>query len=180
MDAKTLHHCLEYVASGACEVYVVSREYVNHIYYMGRSLIVVANSSKDQEEGSHWVVFFIYYSDDGIVSDFYDSLSRPPSYYLIDHPYPVVHYNRKAHQSSSSPSCSLFVIYFTYHRLFKPPFRRAISYFSKNLDRNEELVARFYDNIKEKVAQFPNTNTVCQSFGCYPKSNDSLKRRYEF
>lgn len=179
MDAKVLHRCLDYVTGGTCEVYVVSREYVSRIFYMGRSLLVAANTSSSDENG-HWVVFFTYYSPDGIVSEYYDSFgSTDPTQFLIDNPYPIVQVNPKRHQDDKSPSCSLFVIYFAYHRINKPPYCRAISYFSKSLSRNEQLVLKLYNHIKDSVAKLPDTNTQCQKFGCYPKSNNSLKRKYE-
>lgn len=179
MDAKQLHRCLEYVVNGSCEVYVVSREIVSRIVYMGRTLVICANTSPSDEDDGHWVVFITYYSSDGIVSDYYDSLAKPAIDYLIDNPYPIVNYNRRKHQSDGSPNCSLYVIYFVYHWVHKPPFRRALSYFSAGSARNESAVRRFFEYIKADVAKMPATHVECQRFGCYPKSNDSLKRKYE-
>lgn len=177
MDARQLYRSLEYVVGGSCEVYVVARDYVRNIFYMGRNLMVAVNSSVTGEAGSHWVVFYIYRSGDGIVCEFYDSYGRLPEYRRIDYPYPLVNYNAIVHQRDDSPSCALFVIFFAYHRIYRPPFRRAVSYFSKNTSKNEQQVIRFYNYIKDEVSKMPQTNIECKEFGCYPKTNDSLKRR---
>lgn len=179
MDARQLYRCLEYVVGGSCEVYVVSRDYVRNIFYMGRTLIVAVNTETAEEHGAHWVVFYIYQSRSGIVSEFYDSYGKLPNEYLIDYSYPLINFNADIHQGAGSSSCAQFVISFIYHRIYQPPFQRAVSYFSRNTQKNERKVNRFYEYIKERVAQMPKLPIQCEKFGCYPKKNNSFKRRFD-
>lgn len=181
MDARQLHKCLEYIAGGSCEVYVISKDYIRDVLFYGRTLVAAVNTETSDKDNGHWVVFFIYYSSDGVVSEYYDPLGKRPSDYLIDNPYPIVKSNYGvAHQDTNSKLCSLFVAYFIYLRIIRPPYQRVLSFFSKDKVTNDNKVFHFYKSIEENVKRMKDSSTVCRKFGCFPKSSDKFKRRFEF
>lgn len=101
---------LEYVVGGSYGVYVVPRDNVKTIGYVGRNLVRVANTSLVNEKGDHWYVFHIYNSPTGPVCEFYDSFAKSPNFYDILHPYPVIWFNSVPNQTELSPLFSVLCI----------------------------------------------------------------------
>lgn len=166
MDAKDLHSALTFVTGGACDIYVVSRDFIKNVHYIDRTLIMACNSDTQENKGAHWCVFYVYKKGQEIVCDFYDSFGLTSSEYSITPPYRVVNINRERHQSANTSFCGHLVIYFISLRI-RYQFGKAISRFNKhNTAKNEAVALKFYERV---VMRAPTEkNVLCARFGCVP------------
>lgn len=165
MDASTLHSCLEFIAAGTCDVYVLAREYTPLVQYNDRNLIVASNTNTSNFSGQHWCVFYIYKIEEETVCDFYDSYGYPPEKLSIGHPYRVVNYNKEKHQSDDSAYCGQLCLYFCFLRL-KHSFKRTLKAFRKDPEWNEKTAQKFYVKVSKRLTHV--TKESCEKFGCVP------------
>lgn len=187
MDARTFQLSLEFVSKGSCDVYVLSKDYVNIVNYTGKDILLGCNTSSQGEEGTHWCIFYIYKTSNGIVSEFYDSYARPPSYYSIIHPYQIVWYNQIVQQTDNSSLCGGFCIYFAFCRLRKNSIQHGCTPLSSDKVKNERIVVQFFNcimkkGLKEKIKLRSDIarGIICKSFGCYPDTQQrAMKRKFE-
>lgn len=94
MDADTLYTCAKYVEGSNVDVFVVLRDYVNNIHYIGNKyFVILCNTADSGSVGSHWALFFTYLGSVGPVCEWYDSFGKRPEFYGIHYQYPVVRIN---------------------------------------------------------------------------------------
>lgn len=169
MDAETLYTCIKYVVGNNVDVFVVPRDHVNKIHYIGnKQLVVVSNTSDSRTAGAHWVVFITHLGAEGPVSEYYDSYGNLPKYYHFNYQYPVVRYNPNQHQALDSTVCGHLCIYFVYLRLGRR--RKHAQLLSNDKRKNERIALTFFNNIREQAKLAVGNSFVCRRFGCMQKT----------
>lgn len=79
--------------------------------------------------------------------DFFDSIGEHPNSYGFDIPFRLKSWNSRCLQSPVSNKCSLFVLFWMVQHAKGLNLNEILSRFVKNLECNDEIVDRFYNNI---------------------------------
>lgn len=178
MDSITLHSCVQYLAHGSADVFAVAKDYLSEVRVGSKNLIVICNTAESFTSGAHWVAFYTYFSPYGeVLTDYYDSFARPPSFYGIYYPYPITNFNSVVHQTSDSDYCGQLVLYFLYLRLRRFPLSHALSALSTDKEKNEKIAVSFFEKIVTVAGRNIRPGFQCGRYGCLPKEQVKVLTR---
>lgn len=174
MDANTLYSCIKALVADHADIYVISRDVLQNIRFMGRNLIVVCNTatSKEYDAQGHWLLFITFQTSSGIVTEYFDSFCLMPCQYNISYPYPIIKVPNFVTQSKSSSYCGHLCLYYIYVRLGRHP--KHVETMTKDTARNEYLAIGLFERLLPKTMPFLKpTSFQCHNFGCIPNSASS-------
>lgn len=119
-------------------------------------LCFVANTDDSSKPGEHWVA---YYYRSNSAGDFFDSYSLPPDAYILPSTLITSHNTRQV-QSFQSTVCGHYCIFYLIQRCLGRSVPQIMSYFSSNLESNDNYVGSF---VKTRYAHC----TRCLFNNCY-------------
>ena len=108
----------------------------------------IVNTDVHNLSGQHWKVIFI---DESYCGEVFDSLATPLSNRVIrfmNRHTRMWKTNRVMFQHPNSSFCGAYVLYFVMHRLSFSSLREFCKTLSSNVNRNEQMIQRFYKNLK--------------------------------
>jgi len=152
MDSYTLFCNLKKILESTRikKAYVIAADEMNIVDLTSLPLVICQNDQKKQENGSHWVCFYVYEQNARTVADFWDSLGKSPQDYGLTTPFRIVNRNTYKLQCDKSESCALFCIYFLWKRCKGNSFEKIHSSFSSSCKANDKKVYSFYKRFKPK------------------------------
>ena len=113
-----------------------------------KPLIIAVNLDSSEKKGSHWIV--LHYQRKHV--EYFDSLGKQPGkeiHNLLTSKGFTCKYNKKRLQSPYTKSCGLFCFYYIYYSPRKIDYNVLLTNFSSNLECNEDIVKRLYNEIVE-------------------------------
>lgn len=131
---------------------------------LGRPAGIIANTDDHKHNGSHWIGIYINKKGHGI---FFDSYGLPPKVHFfrdrLRKNTVTYTWNTRQLQSFNSKVCGQFCIMFLYYMKKGYSLNSFCELFTSNHQKNDLIVTRFYNKIKEKCKT--RNNDVCDFNG---------------
>jgi len=132
MDSYTLFCNLKEIlkASRIKKAYVIASDETKTLNFQDLPIVICQNNERKNENGAHWVSYFVYKKKSKVVVEFFDSLGKQPKDHGLEFPFPVNKYNPVKLQCNQSNVCSLYCIFFLWQRSKGVSFEMIQSFFS--------------------------------------------------
>ena len=111
-------------------------------------IFIIVNTQTHNLSGEHWKTIFIDKNRDG---EIFDSLAQPMNAMLVKWMNRFTRRwkrNRKVYQHPNSTTCGAFALYYILKRLVYSSMNSLTQAFSSSLSANENVVQKFYKELK--------------------------------
>lgn len=151
MESDSLACCMRMILqhTNVNSSYVIAKNEFSLIDFKNLPIFVISNTMNRDSPGEHWFCVNFYRSRGELVAEAFDSYGNDiVEKYNVKLPCRIVRQSSITAQSNNSLLCGVYCLVYIYYKSRHRSLRAIESRFTNNLERNDDMVRRFYRRFK--------------------------------